>query len=189
MNIAIIVLQVAIIIGGYLIVGYIKKMPDQIHKKNLASFKNELQKEIVKLEASEGNLHLKKIEKFTEFTTILQETINSVKYKPDERKEIEERTTKAMELFAKDIIFFAGEETLEKFVEYRRYSKLTQTGEPENVAKFQFILAELILEMRKDLGFNNKGITVDHYMHILVNDWDKHKDEYHEKARKAKKLE
>lgn len=187
MNITIVIIQVIILIGGYFIVGYIKKLPDQIHKKNLALFKNELEKEIVKLEASESNLHLKKIEKFTEFSGVLYEVINGVKNK-ENKKEVQEKATKSMESFTKDIMFFAGEGTINKFVEYRRYSKiLNEYGGVNEQAKFNYILAELILEMRKDLGYEDK-VSVDDYLYILINDWDENRELFKKRASKAKKL-
>jgi len=187
MNITILIIQIIILIGGYFIVRYVKKLPDQIHKKNLELFKNELKKELVKLEASESNLHLKKIEKFTEFSGLLYEVTNSVKYKENE-EEIQEKAIKSMESFTKDIMFFAGENTIKKFVEYRRYSRmLNQQGGVNEQAKFNYILAELILEMRKDLGYNDK-VSVDDYLYILIKDWDKNKELFKQRANKAKKL-
>ncbi|MCF3942196.1 hypothetical protein [Oceanobacillus alkalisoli] len=188
MSIIILILQVVIIIGAYWLFDYIKKVPDQIHKKNLETFKNELQKEIVKLEASESNLHLKKIEKFTEFSGALYDVLNGVKYKDVDDEELKENATKSMESFTKDIMFFAGENTIKKFVEYRRYSQLlTNEGGKDEQAKFNYILAELILEMRKDLGYDDK-VDVDDYLYILIRDWDENKELFKERSNRAKQL-
>ncbi|GEN83611.1 hypothetical protein SLU01_19230 [Sporosarcina luteola] len=180
-------LQILFLLFVGLLISYVKKIPEQVHSKNLELYKSELSKEVEKLKITEGNLHLRKIEKFTEFTGILYNLLNSVKYQKGAAK-IERDATKAMEAFTKDLIFFASERTLDKFVEYRRYSKLVQAGGPNEQARFQFILAELVLEMRRDLGFENDGIDVDHYMYILMNDWDAHKEDYHSRSKDAQKL-
>ncbi len=181
-------LQVVLISSLYFVYDYLKKLPEQVHKKNLEIFKNELQKEIVKLEASEGNLHLKKIEKFTEFSSALYDVMNGVKYKEISEDELQKKATKSMESFTKDIMFFAGENTIKKFVEYRRYSQLYSKVKGENEqARFLYVQAELILEMRKDLGYED-NINVDDYLYILINDWEENKDLYREKASKAKRI-
>jgi len=156
--------------------------------KRLSDHNSELQKEIEKIKISESNLHIRKIDKFSEFTDMLDGVMRGVKYKKPADK-IEKETQKAMEKFTKDLIFFAGEDTLKKFVEYRNYSRIVQEGGENEKAKYQFITAELILEMRKDLGYSNEGINVDHYMHLIVNNWEEHKNEFHERARKAKQVE
>lgn len=175
------------IVGGYLLFGYIKDVPDQLHKKNLESFKNELQKEVEKLRIYESNLHIRKIEKYSQFLDVLNVATQGVKQDKSDT-EIKEVLDHTMNEFTKDIMFFAGEGTLKKVVEFRLYSQVLESGGLNEQARFQFIIAELILEMRKDLGYENKNITIDDYMNITVNNWDKIKDEYYERARNAKKI-
>lgn len=172
---------------GFIIIGIIKKTPEHILNRNLADFKSELQKEVEKFKVFESNLHIRKIEKFSQFTEVLNMARNSVKEGKSE-KEVARKLENAMNLFAKDLIFFAGEGTLKKFVEYRNYSDIVRSGGENEAAKFQFLIAELILEMRRDLGYTNDGLTVDHYMYLTINDWDIHKNLYSERAKKALKL-
>lgn len=186
MSYIIFVIQLFLVGAFYFLVEYIKKLPEKVYQKNLETFKSELQKEIVKLEITEGNLHIKKIEKFTEFSSILYDVMNGVKYTL-RQGELEERATKSMESFTKDIMFFASETTIKKFVEYRRYSKLVQKGGDNERARYFFILAELILEMRKDLGYSD-NVSVDDYLYIMINDWDENKQIFKERAKLAKEL-
>lgn len=183
----ILVLQIVMFFALFFVYDYLKKLPEQVHKRNLEIFKNELQKEIVRLEISEGNLHIKKIEKFTEFSGVLFKIMNGVKYGKS-KKELETQATKSMESFTKDIMFFASEETISKFVEYRRYSKVVQNGGDNERAKYFYILAELILTMRKELGYSD-NVTVDDYLYIIINDWEENKELFRNRASKAKKLE
>lgn len=180
-------MQLIIIVVAWLLYLYVKKIPEQVHSKNLESFKSELQKEVEKLKVSEGNLHIRKIEKYSQFVDMLNIAMLSVKENKTPQ-ETAKALEKAMNKFTKDIMFFAGEGTLKRFVEYRIYSQIVQHGGDNEMAKYQFVIAELILEMRKDLGYTNKGITVDDYMYITVNDWGKHKDNYHALAEQAIRL-
>ena len=173
------------LVTNTVVIGFATLIISHKLNKRLSDHNSELQKEIEKLKVSESNLHIRKIDKFSEFTDILYGAMRGVKYNKDPKADIQ----KAMEKFMKDLIFFAGEDTLKKFVEYRNYSHIVKEGGQNEQAKFQFIIAELILEMRKDLGYSNEGINVDHYMHLIVNNWEKHKDEFHERAEKAKKIE
>ena len=187
MTYVIAILQLVVILFGIVLYNFIKKIPDQIHSKNLEAFKSELQKEVEKLKISEGNLHIRKIEKFSEFIEILNLAMTGIKEKKDP-KLLAEELNEAMNKFAKDVMFFASEGTLKKFVEYKRYSDIVQKGGDNEKAKYQFLIAELILEMRKDLGYSDDGLNVDHYMYITVQNWGNHRELYHERAKMAIKL-
>ncbi|MEN2467225.1 hypothetical protein [Ornithinibacillus sp. JPR2-1] len=181
------IITIAILIVGFIVIGVIKKTPEYLLNLKLEDFKSDLQKEVERLRVSEENLHIRKIEKFSQFTEMLNIAMLSVK---GNKNPVQTATAleKAMNTFTKDLMFFAGEKTLKKFVEYRRYSQIVQVGGINEQAKYQFIIAELLLEMRKDLGYKNESISVDDYMYIIVNDWDKHKDDYHERAKRATKI-
>jgi hypothetical protein len=74
------------------------------------------------------------------------------------------------------LFFFASDETVKKFVQFRKYSLSVGTPEYESMQNI-IILAELIVLIRKDLGYSNTECTKDDFLHIMLTDWDKYETE------------
>ncbi|WP_276703952.1 hypothetical protein [Caldibacillus debilis] len=124
---------------------------------------------------------------FTDFTNMILKIINlnkitdSKKYNREMVKLGEEMTQLGFGFF-----FFCSDDTIKKYIEYRKYITMDPNilGSNEQ-AKMVMILAELMVLMRKDLGYSNTAATVDDFLYIFLRDWKDTKEEFIAKAEKA----
>ena len=177
------IIQIVIVLAFIFIVYYIKGLPDRLHKKNiqymehnlskqLEIFKSNLVKEIEILKISETQLQVRKIEEFTKITGF----ISNYFYDDDYKKKV----TDNPKILAKEIsdmrtklFYFASDDTVKKYVEWRKYG-INNKNDPHLKESHKIIklFAELVLLMRKDLGYKNTVCDIDDYLNIILTDWE-----------------
>src|SRR5690606_15930359 len=126
------VLSFILIIAVWILYQYIKKIPDQIHQvhlksyehelnKKLETFKVELSREIEMLKIAESNLHIHKAKEFTEFMEFFFKKMMNKQFisRLNDPKNMRELNDTLMK-FSSHLFFFASDETVKKFVEFRR---------------------------------------------------------------------
>jgi len=190
MNIAILVIQGLILLSGGFLYFYVKKLPEYIFQKSVKKFefqlnskleeiKASLTKEIELLKISQAELQIHKTKEFVNFV----EYFNSIFTNPKEIAKITSHEQAARKFNQKmldlgiKLFFFASDETVKKYVEWRKYG--LQTGQEYYDNKKTLLLyAELVTLMRRDLGYQETGCTRDDFLNIMLTDWDKHQDQY-----------
>jgi len=142
------------------------------------AFRATLNKEVEVLKINHTSLQVNKAHEFVEmieyFTNIIG-NFSNFKKGMNEKKQ-RELNTKMVNLGVK-LFFFASDDTVLKYTEWRRYS---QQPSVDNV-KVLKLYAELILLMRKDLGYGDTKCTIDDFLYTMLTDWDK----FSEKEKKA----
>lgn len=189
MEILMAVLQLIIIFGGWFLVTYIKKLPDQVHAKNLKVFetnlnkqlevfKNELTTDLELMKINESQLHIHKTEEFTKLVEVLIVRMLDKDYvaKLGTNQKIKKEYNQTMLTLATKLFFFASDDTVKKFVEWRKYH-LTTDEAAVNPLRVITLLAELIVEIRKDVGYKETSCTKDDFLHIMLTDWHKYENQ------------
>lgn len=200
------IIELIVLVLGFLGLGlipklfYERKLKDYNAEINraLKEFKHELNLELQELRISQENSQPKKVEGFIEFSDMIYKTIELSRLSPGKKfNEKEKEIANDLRKFSYVVFFFGKDETILKFVEFRKemelLNHLNQNQKRSDHAYYQsrlmiIILAELMINMRKDLGNNSSEVTIDDYMTILVNDWDKSKLQFMQDVEKAKEL-
>jgi len=187
MDVLIIVLQSFILASAWFLYTYFKKLPDQIHAKNLKVFEHDLntQMEILRnqwttdlelLKINESQLHIHKTEEFSKLVKILILNMLDKKYMrklATDEKTKEEFNRSMLDLGTK-LFFFASDSTVKKFVEWRKSGQDPAAAAGRDPKHVLILLAELMLEVRKDLGYKDTECTTDDYLYIMIKDWHRY---------------
>ncbi|MED3982203.1 hypothetical protein [Priestia megaterium] len=189
MEILISVLQLIIIFGGWFLVKYIKKLPDQLHAKNLKVFENKLNKqlEVFKnelttdlelMKINESQLHIHKTEEFTKLVEVLIVKMLDKDYVAQlgKNQRVTKEYNQTMLNLGTKLFFFASDNTVKKFVEWRKYN-LSIEGTNFDPKQIIILLAELIVEIRKDVGYEDTICNKHDFLHIMLTDWHKYENQ------------
>ena len=184
------ILQSIIIIILGLLYRYVQKIPETLHKthiakieydfnKQLESFKGDISNEIEKMKIAETELQLHKIKEFTNLVEFLFTNMLDAEYiaQLEKNTKIQKEFNKKMMDLGTKLFFFASDETVKKYVEWRRFGLETEVKK-EDQHKVIILLAELMVLIRKDLGYKDTLCTKDDFLHIMLKDWEKHEGKY-----------
>lgn len=120
---------------------------------------------------SQSQLQLRKTDEFIKFGDLYRRffTDRNLKQKldrqdPNALKEIQDKFVElSIHLF-----FFASDQTIKKYVEWRRRSQRGEFKGTEVLQEF----GELMIMFRRDLGYDTTKITSDDFLFLIVNDWE-----------------
>lgn len=191
MQIAILIIEFIVVLIAAFIYFYIKGLPEKLHKKNiilfehdlsekLETFKSDLTKEIELLKISESQLQIRKIEEFTKITDFLFNYMFDKKFQENLNKNPSKFNIEMTNIGSR-LFYFASDETVKKYVEWKKYGLEMANKEPidkKESGKIIVLFADLVLLMRKDLGYKKTECTRDDFLSIFLTDWDKHKNDY-----------
>ncbi|WP_102262859.1 hypothetical protein [Mesobacillus jeotgali] len=187
MEILIAVLQLILLAGLWLLFSYFKKLPDQIHaihlksfefdlNKQLEEFKNQLTTDLEIMKINETQLHVLKTEEFDRF---IDSWINAASFSTDnnnrksKQKPKEPFDKKEMMKLANKVFLYASDETVKKFLAFKTYKANNDTD--TNNLEPLYLLADIILSMRKDAGYSQTNCTVEDYLSMTINDFEEFK--------------
>jgi uncharacterized membrane-anchored protein YjiN (DUF445 family) len=186
-EVVLIIVQGAILLGGYLLYRYIKQIPEQIHQKSLKKFEHELSRDLEELKADlqhdiemmriqKEQLQVYKIKEFTKFTDRINEyftepeKIDAVENNEDARAELK----KYMIDLGTRLFFFAGDDSVKKYIEWREAGRKIESGEVSEHEILQ-MYGELMTKIRKDLVYKETDCGPDEYLRTILTDWDEYK--------------
>lgn len=183
MEILLTILQLVLLFGGWFLYTYIKKLPEQVHAKNLKAFELDLNKQLEEfrnqltldlelMKINESQLHIHKTQEFAKLVEYLLLNLTDKDYvrKLGNDQRIQKEHNKKMLDLGTKLFFFASDETVKKFVEWRKYS-LTVDSPQYDPKQILILLAELIVLIRKDLGYRDTECSKDDFLHIMLKDW------------------
>ena len=143
--------------------------------QQLEAFKSTLTKEVELLKISQTQLYLHKtqefinlVEYFGQFladTEKLQKTLKNP-------KEVVTYKTNMYNLGVK-VFFFASDSTIRKYIQWRGQSKPNPTN--DDAIRVLQLYGELVVSIRKDLGYEETTCTSDDFLKIIINDWEEFK--------------
>lgn len=184
------IVVIIVLAGGYFLYEVFKKSPKHFLERKLEKFKSELQTNIDSLRISAESIHPMKIEEYVEFSKAYLKLMELGKItNPKEVARKQKEVFDGMSRFGFAVMFFGNDDTVKKYVEFRKYSTLPagKLGENEK-AKIMMVMSELIVLMRRDVGHNDSEVTVDDFLTIIVNDWETSKEKFKERASNAIKV-
>lgn len=189
MQIAILIIEFVVILVVAFIYFYVRGLPDRIHQRNiklfehdlskkLEIFRSDLSKEIELLKISESQLQIRKIEEFTNITDVLFKYMFDKEYQEELNKN-PDKLKVIMANIGSRLFYFASDETVKKYIEWKKFGWAnTESDDKKEAAKIIVIFADLVVLMRKDLGYKKTECNRDDFLSIFVSDWDKHKKDY-----------
>ncbi|MGG4549390.1 hypothetical protein ABER02_16635 [Rossellomorea marisflavi] len=179
-------LQIATLVGFWFLYTYVKKLPDQVHAKNLKAFEHDLNRQLEEfrnqlttdlelMKINESQLHIHKTQEFSKLVEVLLFRLTDKDYvkKLGSDKRTQKEHNKSMLDLGTKLFFFASDDTVKKFVEWRKYS-LSADSPQYNPKHAIIILAELIVLIRQDVGYSQTECTKDDFLHIMLTDWDRY---------------
>lgn len=183
------ILDLVLLLGVYFVVQYLRKLPDQIHQKNLKVFelelnkklelfKIELNKEIELLKIKESQLYIHKAQQFMVLSEIISNLLDKtyqekLQKDPDTQKEFYQK----MLNLGTNLFFFASDEPVKKYVEFYRYGQKPRDSNFDQ-SKLVILLAELMVLIRKDLGYKDTACNIDDFLNIKITDWEDYKKQH-----------
>ncbi|APH66914.1 hypothetical protein [Bacillus sp. LR_5] len=189
MEILSVILQLVLVIVSWFIITYVKKLPEQVHAKNLKSFehdlntqledfRNKLTTDLELLKINETQLNLRKTEEFMRLISIIIVKLGDQDYIRDlgTKDEVKKEHNKNMTDLGSKLFVFASDNTVKKFVEYRKVS--LKVNNAKDAEKLIVLLGELMVLIRKDLGYSQTKCTKNDFLNILLNDWENHEHKY-----------
>lgn len=184
MQIAIIVIEIIIILGTLFLFYYVKGLPDRLHKMNIKLFEHDLSKKLETFKASlireiemtkisETQLQIRKAEEFTKVTDFMFKFMYDKRYQK-KMKDDPNKLNITMADISSKLFYFASDETLKKYVEWRQFGLKMQkeTNGLKEPHRIVILFAELIVLMRKDLGYKNTKCNENDFLNIILTDWE-----------------
>ncbi|MGE9755245.1 hypothetical protein ACQP3R_20775 [Bacillus inaquosorum] len=132
------------------------------------------------MKINEAQLHIHKTEEFVRLIRLLVMNLTDKDYINDlsTNEEVKKEHSKSMTELGSKLFFFASDDTVKKFVEYRKQSLKLKADKPAEAERLIVLLGELMVLIRKDLGYSQTECNKNDYLHILLNDWDKYEQKY-----------
>ena len=151
---------------------WIRGLPAAIHKRQEQLYSQQLSKELELLKISQSQIQLRKIDKFTDFAKLQQDILTNEDFKRRIAKKDPKAVARLRELVVElgiGLFFFASDETVKRYGSW----KLESAVEGADPMKMLGGLGELMVALRRDVGYNDTVLTGDDYLRMFVTDWDK----------------
>lgn len=164
-------LQALLGIGIFLLWHWIKGLPAAIHKRQEQLFQQQLTKELELLKISQSQIQLNKIERFIDFAKIQTDILCNEESKSQIQKGAPAAVAKLRQLAVElgiGLFFFASDSTVR---EYGRWKY--ETSKPgANPFKVLEGMGNLMVALRKDVGYDDTSLAADDYLRMFITDWD-----------------
>jgi len=192
MEILIIIGQILLITIFTLLYIYIKKIPEQIHAMQLSNYEHELNKqmeifrtELIKemelMRISHTELQSHKSEEFINLVEFLYKSMLDKEYlrKLETNLKVQKEFNNKMSTLGTKLFFFASDDTVKKYVEWRKHGlRVDEEAGGVDKNRIVILLAELMVLIRRDLGYKDTNCTKDDFLNIMLNDWHKYEGQY-----------
>jgi hypothetical protein len=117
----------------------------------------------------EQQIREKKLPVYEEFISFLFDVLKSVN--SDHPMSPEQMNTFILEFNKKSIVWLS-DESLKSFAKWK--NSAPQSNNNEDNIQYLFVLEELLLEFRKDIGHKNKNLKKGDLLRLFINDMDKY---------------
>lgn len=165
-------LQAVLVVLLFLVWNWIKGLPAAIHRRQEQLFSQQLSKELELLKISQSQIQLRKIDKFTDFAKLQQDILTNEEFKRKIAAKDPKAVAKLRELVVElgiGLFFFASDETVKRYGKWKHESAVEGADPMEMLSG----LGELMVALRRDVGYGDTILTGDDYLRMFVTDWDK----------------
>ncbi|EAE0317060.1 hypothetical protein AFX57_15400, partial [Listeria monocytogenes] len=167
-------------------------IPKYFYDKKLNELNNKITKELQEIRISQENVHPEKIKLFIDIVSMFKEMLYISKMPQKTTNEVQRYEKKLRELgeiyntLMYSLMLFANDETIDMFTTYRRFIQeydapfFIEKGLSEKAFnnKYVYMMSDLILALRKDIGFPETTTKQDSLLYGILNDWGEVKEEY-----------
>lgn len=164
-------LQVILGIMLFVAIGYVKGLPDAIHKRQEQQFQQQLDRELELLRIAQSDIQIRKTEEFLKFSKmqrrILVDKDFQEKIKQGDLAAKQELQELALEL-GTGLFFFASDESVRL---YTKWKSDTAKGSQDPYAVLNG-LGSLMVALRRDVGYADTTMTGDDFIKTFVIDWE-----------------
>jgi len=171
MEYALLTLQAALGIAIFLLWQWLKGLPGAIHKRQEQLFQQQLTKELELLKISQSQIQLNKIERFIDFAKIQTDILCNEEFNLQIENEDPQAVAKLRQLAVElgiGLFFFASDSTVREYGRWRH--------EPSKPGPDPFKVLEgmgnLMVALRKDVGYDQTSLAADDYLGMFITDWD-----------------
>jgi hypothetical protein len=149
------------------------------YSKELEKFRVQLQRELELMKISQAELQLHKTEQFVKFIDYFNTFFADKKQQQAIQKNQNEKDkfNKNMLDLGVKLFFFASDSTVKKYIEWRFCAIKPQNESPDPMNLMR-IYGDLILEIRKDLGYRDTKCDHNDFLNIMLTDWWKHQESF-----------
>jgi hypothetical protein len=139
--------------------------------RQLEAFKSSLTKEVELLKISQTQLHLHKTQEFVNLVEYFGQFFAEPEKLQKTLKSPKDVVTYKMKMYNLGVktFFFASDSTIEKYLQWKGQSS-TNPSDEDAIRSLQ-LYGELMVSIRKDLGYEDTSCTSDDFLRIIINDW------------------
>lgn len=137
--------------------------------RNLQKNRSKLDSFIEDFKIRQSSIQAEKINAFRKILFVLFDIMHS-KDKPKEEQIATEKKLRRISLL---FFLYGDDNTIYKYLEFRKCILYE-----ENNAKSMVLIGELIVLMRKDVGYLATDLDKDDVLNLILNDWEKVKGKY-----------
>lgn len=145
------------------------------YAKELEKFRADFQRELELMKINQTELQLHKTEQFVKFIDYFNLFFSDKKKQQaiqNNQKEKDKFNKYMLDLGVK-LFFFASDSTVKKYIEWRFCTIKPKNGTVDPIELMR-IYGDLILEIRKDLGYQDTKCDRSDFLNIMLTDWWKH---------------
>lgn len=178
--------QILLIVGLWVLVNYLRGLPERLHEEGVKQFEftlNEklegvraaLARDIELLKISQTELQSHKNAEVLRLAEFFAQAMTDPKFLKgiDQNPKSQQQMKNNMFDLGMKLFFFASDETVRAFNDWRGAAAvMTQRSGPESLLGY----ARLMLMIRKDVGHGNTSLTEEDYLRSTIVDWDQYKD-------------
>lgn len=168
-------LQLGLGLSVFLLWQWIKQLPASIHKRQEQLFQQQLGKELELLKISQSQIQLRKIERFVDFAKIQTNILTNDEFKSKIQNNDPEAVAKLRELIVElgiGLFFFASDSTIREYGTWKTETAKMDGANPITVLSG---LGNLMVALRKDVGYENTELAGSDYLKLFITDWDDRK--------------
>lgn len=171
MEIALIILQLLFGIALFLLWKWLKELPSAIHKRQEHLFQQQLSKELELMKISHSQIQLRKIERFIDFAKLQTDILTNEDFKAKIEEEDSEAVSRLRELVVElgiGLFFFASDSTVREYGKWK-VETAKEGADPYSVLNS---LGQLMVSLRKDVGYEDTDLNPRDYLKMFITDWD-----------------
>lgn len=174
MEYVLLVFQLVLGIALFLLWQWLQQLPAAIHKQQEQIFQQQLSKELELLKIAQSQIQLRKIERFIDFAKMQTNILTNDSFKEQIRNNDAEAIAQLRGLVVElgiGLFFFASDSTVREYGIWKSESAKEQ-ADPLAVLSG---LGQLMVALRKDVGYDKTELNGSDYLKMFITDWDETK--------------
>ncbi|MBC1722264.1 hypothetical protein [Listeria seeligeri] len=176
------IIQLFVTILAMLGIGLVPKF---FYDKKMNDLNRNITRELEQIRISQENVHPEKIKLFNDVIDMFKQTLASSKMPKITEKDKDRYNEKLAVLGERyntimySLMLFANDDTIDMYKNYKRFVQeysvtfFLEKGLSEKAysSKLMFLMCDLIITLRRDVGFPETNVKQDSLLYGILNDW------------------